>query len=306
MPVKAGFLFRNIMKFLIIILLACPLIANPEDLSKRGFTLIDATCVLVEKESPILLSEIKKLAKTMSFKEAQSELITKKLLWVLAKKRKIDVSNIESASTAHLSKVMKDNNKSKEQFEQILLDPPYEMSLKQFKQATADAILENQLKSNIASQLLVSDTELKTYLKKKEQDLKNSFDIVFISVHKSATRQSEKALAISKEITVKTSFDTIKGKYKTDEDNKELSIIGPISGELNPLYDKKLVFKDGSVVTAPFKDGTDITIIWKIKNGQKLDENALVKEFYEARVNQNLKAELKAVEQTSSINILCK
>lgn len=298
------------MRILFSLLLTAPLWAQDFGPIQRGYTLLDRICIEVEGEAPILESEIKKRAKSkeQTLNTPEEELINERLLWVLAKKQlKFSVAEIESSAYHHAEKVMKDNKLTKEQFNQVLMRPPYEMSFEQYLSETKYAILKNQVEANLASQVAVTDEEIGEYVNKSH---KEAFDVVFISVlptkkgKDEISSQLKKAKELSLQITATTSLDQLKKQFKGENN---VVVVGPITyqkGSLKSLYDQQLA-RNKVLVTEPFIDEGAATVIWKIKKSeQKLDENALEKvreDLYKAKVIKNFTATLEAVRGTSTV-----
>lgn len=290
------------MKILFLALIAPSLLADTQnDLAARGFSILDRICVEVEGETPILKSEIDRRAsqKSVSFFEAQNEFINERLLWVYAKKQmKYSITDVFNAAKSHAEKVQKDNKLTKEQFKQVLARKPYEISYDQYLRDTSYAMLENLVKSTMASQVTVSDAEL------EQQD-----GIVFISLVPKKTakaKPNDELLKIKKiglEITQKTSLDDLKEKQKKHND---FLILGPFQkDELDKSYNERLA--KTALISEPFWDNGAATVIWKVKKtNKKLDAYALEKvrkELYEGKVIKNFTAALEAVKGNSTLTI---
>lgn len=301
---------------IILLFLAMPIMADPQIVA-RGFKLIDQVCVEVESEPVILQSETSKRAKekSLNFSEAQKELINERLLWVMTKKQmKYNVAEIKKSAESHAEKIMKDNHWDTERFAKVLRQPPYEMSIDQFVRQTEYSILEHHVRAALGAQVSVSDAEVADHVNKKEVELKNAFDVVFIMVSADKSDTSEQlspqfkiANEINKKITVTTTLDELKKQYKNVQN---ISFIGPLAyqkGELQKVYEEQLAKELSVLVTKPFKDDKAVTMIWKLKKPvQKLDKNALEnlrKELYEKRVNENFTAELRSVMGTSTVTM---
>jgi hypothetical protein len=268
-----------------------------QDISPPTFTLLDKICVEVEGEPPILLSDIEKREqqKNMSFLDASSELTRERLLWFKAKKElKYDLSQINKSADEHIRKVMDSLKITKEKFTELLMNPPYLSTFNQFKYETATAILENHIKSTLASQIVITDEQIKSELVKRNTELSDSFDVVFIHILPRAgydlAAQFKIANDIKAQIKAHVSFDRIKKRY---EKQKNVSIERPfayVKGNLASEYEKQLTSSGNSPATEPFEDKKSVTMIWKIKKAQKiLDETDIEKvrkELYDKAVTE--------------------
>jgi hypothetical protein len=254
--------------------------------SAKGFTLLDKVCVVVEGEEPVLLSEITRRAdqRGESFAVAQKELVRERLLWVYAKKQlKYDITNVFKATDEHINNVMTKNRLTNKQFEDVLMNPPYRTTFRQFRLETATEYLKNSVRQTLASQIAVTDDQVKSEMGKR-------FDVVFITIQpkrspaKGASARAvlsdeiKKANTIRGKIQPTTTVNDIKNLYGKD---KDISIVGPIAYETDILkkdYDERLKSESSSSVIGPFEDDGSVTMIWKIKKSKKnLDETALEK-----------------------------
>lgn len=277
--------------------------------AKADFRLVDRVCVVVEGEEPILLSEIKRRAEQQHepFLVAQRELIRDRLLWVYAKKQlKYDIANIFKAADEHIDNVMTKNRLTKTQFEKVIAAPPYQSSFRQFRLETATEFLKNSVKQSLASQISVSDEQLKSELGKL-------YDVVFITVQPkkadtaraSLNNEIKKANGIRAKIKPTTGVNDIKNLYGND---KDISIVGPIAyepGVLKKAYDDRLKAESSPAVIGPFEDDGSVTLLWKIKKTKKnLDETALEKlrkESYQNAVVAKLNALTDALSNSSTV-----
>jgi hypothetical protein len=275
---------------------------------KKGFTLLDEVCIVIEGEPPVLKSHIAHRAhrKEISFKAAENELLQEKLMWVYAKKNQVKYNTVDifKATDDHIKQVMEDNKLTKEKFTEVLMGRPYLTTFSQFRLDTATAMLENRIKSLIASQITISDIDVKEEVTKAKLATENQYDIVFISIgpekifkkHEKFENknrliaQIEKANKIRAQITPHTSLDEVKTRY-----GGEIVIEGPIAyekGALKHNYEEQLKSGSSQIVTKPFSDNGMITMIWKIKKShhEKLDDDALLekvrKKLYAAAVEE--------------------
>lgn len=284
--------------------------------SPSNFTLLDKVCVVVEGEEPILLSEIKKRAEQRgeSFLVAERELIRDRMWWVYAKKQlKYDIASFYKTADEHIANVMKVNDLTKSQLEELLLGAPYFSTFRQFRFETATEYLKNSVRQTIMSQTTVTDDQLRSEAAQK-------FDVVFITVQPKQspksratttsarsplTREIEKANAIRRRIEAESNVNDIKKLYKGDED---VSIIGPLAYEKNVLkkaYDERLKSATTDHVIGPFEDDGSITMIWKVKkNTKNLDTTALEKlrkESYHNAVQEKFNSLTDALINSSTV-----
>lgn len=291
--------------------------AVPNTIAKPSFTLLNAICVDVEGEAPILLSDIEKRAqqKNINFNEAQTELTRERLLWVIAKKQlKYDLSQINQAADEHLKKIMENLKISKEKFAELLMAAPYLTTPKQFQMETSSAILENNFKATLASQISITDEQVKQHIARRHTDAPDQFDVVFVSVmpdmsskakmpHLNA--QLKKANEIKAKIKAKASLDTVKKSYEQD---KTVSIIGPLAyekGGLNQTYERELAKSSHAAVTEPFRDEGSVSMIWKMNVSTKLLGSSSLekvrKELYDKAVMEKYQAITDAMMNSSTV-----
>lgn len=292
---------------------------TPSVSNKGGFQLLDKICVIVEGERPVLLSEIKKRQDSMgiSFIESQNELVRQRLLWIYAKKQlKYDIKAIYKATDEHIEKVMASNKLNKDKFSKILMQPPYLTTFKQFRDDTATAILESNVRQAISSQISVNDEQVQEEVARLKADSSQVFDIVFISITtKKSTRlnngpdslnpEFKKANDIRLKLTPTSTLNDIKKLYG---DNSNISIIGPIAyekGALKKAYEDRLKSNPANMVIGPFADDGSVTIMWKIKRlHQKLDRTGLEKvrkELYDRKVMEKFKAITDTLMDSSTV-----
>lgn len=307
--------------FVVASLLSHNLLAKNEPKRPPGFKLLNKDCVTVEGEPPILLSEIENRAKVkgLSFAEAQSELITERLLWVYAKKQlKYNINEIIKATDEHINKVMEKNKLSQARFEELLMQAPYFSTFKQYRLETQTAMLENSVKSSIASQVSITDAQVIEEARKNKAEGGGDFEVVFISILPIKTgnktlsslelnAQIKKANEIRSQIASINNLSEVKKRYG---DKANISIIGPISyetGTLKKEYEERLKASKSAKVTEAFSDDGAVTIIWKIaKPIQKSDGTALEKvrkEIYERVVMDKYKAVIGAMMDVSTVKV---
>lgn len=299
-------------------LLGFCLVSLPTFAAANRSSLVDRVCLIVEGETPVLFSHIKNwaLQNEISFREAEEQLKRKKLLWVYAKKKlKYNVSDIYKQADEHINKIIESNKLTKDQFSQLLMKPPYSTTFSQYRLDAATALLENVVRSTIASQISINENDLKAELSKERLELANRYDMVFLSVvadklsnkvnekgraANQLTPEIKKANEIRSQIGPHSSLNEIKKRYGGD---KHISIIGPIAyekGTLKKAYEDRLLADPKSIVTAPFIDNGLVTMIWKIKRpvSEKLDDKALLekvrKKLYEAAVEKQFNIETSA------------
>lgn len=310
--------YRQLIMFSFFGLVVSPSHAVPNTIANStGFTLLNAICVDVEGETPILLSDIEKRAqqKNINFKEARTELTRERLLWVIAKKQlKYDLGQINQAADEHLKKIMENLKISKEKFAELLMAAPYLTTPKQFQMETAWAILENNFKATLASQISITDEQVKQQIARNHEEVSDQFDVVFVSVvpeisskgtAPNLTAQLKKANEIKAKIKTKISLDTVKKIY---EQEKNVSIIGPLAyekGGLNQAYERELAKSRNAVVTEPFRDEGAVTMIWKMNVSTKLLGSSSLekvrKELYDKAVMEKYQAITDAMMNSSTV-----
>lgn len=296
--------------------------AASQQVRKDGFSLLDKVCVQVEGESPILLSDIKKRSqqRNISLAEAELALTRESLLWIYAKGQlKFNISEIYKTADEHIKKVIENNNLTQKKFEEILAKPPYSISLEQYKKETAAAILDNQIKSNIAGQITLTDDQVKEEVARNAGNVVDKYDILIVSiapeqslskapagkaVNQRLTPQSKTANEIRSQILSLGSVHEINRRYGG---KKNISIVGPIAyekGTLKKVYEDKMM-QNFSTVSEPFLDEGAITILWKIeKVSQNLSATALEqtrKELYEKLVMEKFQAITDTTRETSTV-----
>jgi hypothetical protein len=301
------------------LLMAKNLISNPHGVSvaTHDFKLLDGVCVEVEGEAPILLSEIERKMKAndISFSEAQEKLIQDRRLRQYAKKR-LDINAITKAADDYIAKIMEKNNLNEKKLEALLGQPPYSTTLNQFKKDTENEILQNSIKQQMGAQISITDDQAKVELQRRQNQLAQGYDVVFITVssktaHKAGVRQVpstaefKRAKEIGGNLTSEKSINDIKKLYGSE---KGILIIGPIAyekGSLKKSYEDQLKSHENKGVIGPFEDDGSATMIWKVKRtGQKMGVTALEKvkkELYEKAVVEKLKAVSDALDNSTVI-----
>lgn len=303
-----------------IALLSINLIADQDDKSNRGFTLLNRICVTVEGEKPILQSDIesRQRQENLSFAETQDALIKERLLWVYAKRQlKFNISEIIKSADDHIKKVMEKNSFTQENFEKLLMQEPYLTTFKQYRYDTQTALLKSSVQSSIANQIALTDAQIAEELKRRELQESKEFDIVFISVLPNTlkgknntvntTAQFEMANQIRSQLMSKKNIGEVKKRYGN---LKNISIIGPMAYEVGTLkkeYEEQLEKSRDAKVTEAFQDDNAVTVIWKIEkpirktNGTALEK--VRKELYERVVMDKYKAVIGAMMDVSSVNV---
>lgn len=290
---------------------------TPPTESSHGFTLVDKVCVVVEGETPILLSEIKRRSQqnSISLANAEDELIQERLLWVYARSQlKYDITGVTKAADDHIKSVIENNRLTESRFEEILSHPPYSMTFRQYQKETQTAILENNVKQILANQISVTDEQVKAEVALHYQAAEQKFDVIFITVHPDAklanasqrlNAQIKKANDIKNTISPSTSLNTLRKQYGHDA---SVSILDPIPyerGALEKTYDERLTKEPTKLVIGPFEEKQSVSLIWKIKRPvQKLDETALEKvrkELYDRLVMEKFKAVTGALRDSSTV-----
>jgi hypothetical protein len=307
--IRARFSNSLIMSALWFLLFAFGVEAKPDQ-----FSMVDRICAVVGEEPPILASDIQKRSqqRNISYKEALDGLIGQEALWVFAKKQlKIDLGQINKAAQDHVEHVLAERKLTQAQFIEILMRPPYSMTLSQFLYETKTAILEQQLIPTLAAQVVVTD-------EKVHQELAKKFDIVFVTVAQASQSQkkSEKN-ALNSQFYILNEIKTkilnqeplaeIKRQYKG---NKNIEILGPYAYEkdtFNKDYEAQLEKSSHQVVTDIFKEGDSLTMIWKIPAvSENLDKTALEKvrkELYDRAVMEKYRAVTDAMIDDSTVVI---
>lgn len=287
------------------------------------FNVVDQICAIVGQEPPILKSDVKKRAQEGGLNDAQAQksLVRDRLLAIYGKSSKFSALDAHKAAEDHISKIMKDNHLSREQFARVLLNPPYLTTLKQFAEDTAFLILKNQIEASIASSITVSDGDIQEALA-REMAHKKEYEIYFISIlstdnltlKKSPTATNaefNKAKLIKSQLLAKNTIKHLKNKYK---DDKQVKFNGPIDyepGILKPEYDKKIKENESSLITDPFLDGRIVTLIVRqeksLSKGKR--ENVLENvrnELYKRAVQQRLDAMIEEMLNTVPVELNCR
>lgn len=291
--------------------------ANAEEMTDQDYQLVDKVCAVVEGEPPILLSEIITLTKNTNagFDDAMNELIRDRLMWIYAKKHpEYSISQVKSAAKEHIAKVVEDNHLTREKFKQILASPPYLMSFRQYQRQTEEKILQNHMRSQLASKISIGDDQVREAWAKQQEQRAKKFDVAFITIKPSPINNKTKdALTIQKNLVneihakIESGQDLyeIKKEY-IDRDN--ISIGDPISyarGTLKKEYEKHLLLSPTARVTKPFEEGGVVVMIVRLKKKRELlDETTLEKvrkELYEKAVMEKFQAITDALKTNTTV-----
>lgn len=274
------------------------------------YRLVDQNCVTVSDKPPILRSEIEKLAeeKSISFLDAKKELIYGRLLWIYAQNNpKYDVNHFYRAAENHIKEIVDKQKLSIEQLEYILQNPPYKISLEQFKFNTATAYLQQAISSYFSEQLSdISDEDVKKELEKSEQE---KFDIVFISIKpKNNTKKSlAEAFSIAKNIGYLTKSNTLDDVIKKYHNNTAISFVGPLAydkGKFGKKYEDEITITKNNHISNAFIDDGSVNLIWKIKHrsikGSSLEK--VRKYLYEKAVAEKYKSVIGSLMNKSTVD----
>lgn len=298
---------RNFLRYTMFLIFYSPYVLSLAITPPSSFKLIDRVCIVIEGQDPIYLSQIQTRAKTkgISFVDAQKELEREKRMWAYAKKQlKYNTADIFKQADEHIKKIRENNKLSEEDFLKAL-QTHYHVSLKEYRHEVATAILENVMKSAIASQITISETEINEEVKRliREAEVLNLVIIkiadekkpTFVdkrSNNKSLSDQIIKANKIRSEINSNTSLKEIRKRY---EGGRDISIGEPIvykKGDKIKGYEDKIASLEPGMVSPPFVDGNAVTLIWMIRKRSKetVDEGALIekakKTLYDAAVEK--------------------
>lgn len=286
--------------------------------ARTEFVLLDRICVEIEGEPPILLSEIKRRAeqKGISIQDAQKDLIREQSLWIDAKKRiNYDISQINKAADDHVKKVMADLKLSFDQFADLLMKPPYTMSVRQFKRETATLMLQNSFKATLASQIVVTDEQVVDEIKRRNENKQNQFDVVIIRIlpqgvdarKNSVDSRFKKANEIRNKILSHLSLTELNESVKGQ---KNIVVMGPFGyekGSLKSSYENHLAKNHEKLVSVPFVDNDEVILIWKIRpTSLNLNETALEKvrkELYEDLVMEKYQTVTEAMVNSSAVEL---
>jgi hypothetical protein len=287
--------------FAIIFILASCLYAGP-------YKLDDRVCVLVPEQRPILKSGIGTLSKekSISFDDAKMELIRSRLLWIYAKNNpKYDVNQFYQLANDHIKGILKERNLTLDQLAEILKKPPYQISIDQFIFDTATAYLKQAVIAAIASQINVSEEDIKKWSESRATEY-DKFDIIFITINlKNKKEAILKAWEIRKAIISHKSIDAITKKYQHDP---SISIIGPIQyevGNFSPKYEDEIKKIKTNEATKPFNDQDSVSLIWKIKTQEPIGRSSLEKirnDIYDYLVTEKYKSLTHSLMNTNTVD----
>lgn len=277
-----------------------------------NYRLVDQSCVIVSDQPPILRSEIEKLSeeKSISFLDAKKELIYGRLLWIYAQNNpKYDINYFRRSAENHIREILDKQKLSIEQLEHILQNPPYKISLEQFKFDTATAYLQQTISSYFAGQIGdISDEDVKKELK-NNTGKEEKFDIVFISIKpKNNTKKSlDEAFNIAKNIDYLTKSNTLDDIIKKYHNNSSISFVGPIvydKGKFSKQYEDEINKSKNHHISKPFLDDGSVNLIWKIKH--KLNKGSSLekvrKYLYEKLVAEKYKSVIDSLMNKSTVD----
>lgn len=241
---------------------------------------VDRVCAIVSPGEAIFLSDVKtrEQQKSISKKEALDELLQEWSLISYAKDQ-LKYGNLnELKSLAHnnYEKFKQQNGFTNKD----LRERPYYANDSQLIGHFFYMLIESQIKS---------DTYKKTPLEEEvlKKHYSNLSDLVFISV-KGHDKKSSLSLINDIRSSILKNFDLekVKALYK----GKGVSFVGPmehLKGDLDNRYEEILQKNSATILTEPFDDSGQLTIIWKQKkvaNFESLSPTALEdlkKQIYE-------------------------